>query len=244
VPSNDAYDSPTQIDSLPFSMTQDTTLATLDPAPWCFNKAGAGPSVWYSLTATRSELLNIDISSDYVSNFVILPGKDAPSESWLCGESQLQAEAGTTYLIGVYGEAQLRNSGQLTVKVSVVPEPPPPPPPPEPPTVRLTIAPSGTVNKKTGVVNLKGDLTCTGANTTNPVTGSLKQVYKRSIHQQNFTGTSAACTGEPAAWTAVVDPSTFMFTSGEAQVTASVTACNDGTCTTAKAEGTVKLKVG
>ena len=93
-------------------------------------------------------------------------------------------------------------------------------------------------------MNLKGDLTCTGASTTNPVTGSLKQVYKRVIHQQGFTGTPAECTGQPAAWTAVVVPSTFMFTGGEAQVTASVTACNSGGCTSAEAKGTVKLKVG
>ena len=93
-------------------------------------------------------------------------------------------------------------------------------------------------------MNLTGNLTCTGASTTNPVTGSLKQVYKRVIHQQGFTGTAAACTGQPAAWTAVVVPSTFMFTGGEAQVTASVTACNSGGCTSAEAEGTVKLKLG
>ena len=87
VPSNDAYASPTQIESLPFSVTQDTTLATHEPSePWCWNKFGRGPSVWYSLTATRSELLTIDITSDYGSYFVIVPGIDAPSESWLCGE--------------------------------------------------------------------------------------------------------------------------------------------------------------
>ena len=119
VPSNDAYASPTQIESLPFSVTQDTTLATREPSePWCFNKFGHGPSVWYSLTATRSELLNMEISSDYPSDFVIVPGIDAPSNSWICGESQFQAEAGTTYLIGVYGWGRLHNSGRLTVNVS------------------------------------------------------------------------------------------------------------------------------
>jgi hypothetical protein len=238
VPSNDAIASPTQIESLPFSVTQDTTLATRETEPSCYNKFGHGPSVWYSLTATRSELLNIDISSDYSSQFVIVSGVGTPSESRLCGEPQLQVEEGVTYLIGVSGEDQLRNSGRLTVNLSV------PAPPPPPPTVRLTIAPKGTVKKKTGVVSLTGDLTCTGASTTNPVNGSLKQTYKRDIHQQGFTGTAATCTGQTAAWTAVVVPSTFMFTGGDAKVTASVVACNSGGCASTEAEGTVKLKLG
>ena len=237
-PSNDALVSPTEILSLPFSVTQETTLATRESEPWCFTKFGAGPSVWYSFKATRSELLKIDIASDYTSHFVVVPGIDAPSASWLCGESQFQTEAGTTYLIGVSGEAQLRNSGRLTVSVSAVAPPPPPP------TVRLTIAPSGTVNKKTGVVNLAGDITCTGASTTNPVNGSLKQVAKRVMQEQSFTGNGAACTGQPATWTAVVVPRTFLFSNGEALVTASVTACNIGGCASAEAERTVKLKVG
>lgn len=234
-PSNDSVTAPTVVGSLPFSVTQDTTLATRDPAePACYSKFGVGPSVWYSVTPSTDQLLDLSINADYETDFVVVPGGDLESSSsWLCGERQIQAQAGVTYLIGVYGFEDLHNSGQLSVTIAAAPAAP---------AVKISLASSGTAKKTTGAVTVTGTITCTAASTAGPTTGSLRQVYHRSIHQQDFSGSTAACTGKAVPWTAKIVPTTFLFR-GKTQVLATVTACSTGGCTTAVVKKTVALKV-
>ena len=237
IPSNDDYASATPITSFPYSATQDTTLATREAVePVCYSKFGVGPSVWYSVTVPTTQSLNVSVTTDFLSSVVVASSLDDQS-SWLCdspAEFQFLAEAGVTYRIGIYGVDQVRNSGQVTIEVGAAPSAP---------SVTLSIAASGKVNKKTGVVRLTGYVTCTGAPSTGAVTGSVSQVFKRQTHRQDFTGTAAACTGEPEKWKAVVQPSGFKFTGGKVQAAASVTACNTGGCTTADATAEVQLIV-
>lgn len=233
VPPNDLSTSPTVIDSLPFTVTQDTTLATRDTTgAFCYSKFGVGPAVWYSYTPTRDQLVDIEVTSDYYAEYVIAPSDSEGDSGYLCGERQFQARAGTTYLIGIYGLDEVRNSGELTLKLDAAPTAP---------TVQITLPATGTVKRRTGVVRLSGTVTCTGTAVTEPVTGTLHQVYRRGIHDQAFTGSTATCTGRAATWTARIVPTTFIF-KGRTRVTATVTACNTGGCTTATTERTVNLK--
>lgn len=233
VPPNDDSTSPTVIGSLPFAATLDTTLATRDTTgAFCYSKFGVGPVVWYSHTAVKDELVDINVTSDYYAEYVIAPSNGAGDSSNLCGDRQFRTTAGVTYLIGIYGLDEVRNSGRLSLELRAAPAPP---------TVKITLPASGTVKKKTGVVTLNGTVTCGGTTVTNPVTGNLHQVYRRGIHDLAFTGSTANCSGRAAAWKAKIVPTTFIF-KGKTQVTATVTACNSGGCTTATTKRTVDLK--
>jgi len=232
---NDDFGSATPITSLPYTANLDTTLATREAMePVCYSKFGLGPSVWYSVTVPTSQRLDVSISSDFWASMVIASSLEDQT-TWQCygATGQLAAQAGVTYLIGIYGVDEVRNSGLGTIHVEAVPA--------APSVSQLTIAATGTVNKKTGLVQLSGQVTCSGSTATNPVTGTLTQEYRRVAHTRSFTGTGAACTSTSARWTATVTPADFRFTSGQVSVTASVTACNSGGCTTADTKQTVKL---
>jgi hypothetical protein len=236
VPTNDNYASARPVTTFPFSATQDTTLATREATePVCYSKFGVGPSVWYSVTVPRAQRLDVAVSSDYGAMIVVASSVDDQS-TWNCdGTDRLQffAEASVTYRIGLYGVDEVRNAGRATLTVGQVPEAP---------KVQLSIAPIGRVEKKTGVVYLSGQAVCSGTTATDAVTGTISQEYRRQTHSQTFTGTTAACTGKSATWTAVVHPSDFRFTTGQVKVTASVNACNSGGCTAASATANVTLK--
>ena len=87
-------------------------------------------------------------------------------------------------------------------------------------------------------------VTWAGTTDTDLVTGSLKQVYKRAIRQQAFCRHRYSLRGPARYLDRQGLASNFLFTGGEAQVSASVTACNIGGCTTANTQGTVKPKLG
>jgi hypothetical protein len=233
VPANDNYEAATTITSLPFSATQDTTLATLRTSdPVCYDREGAAANVWYSVTVPTTQRLEVTVDTNYSSHLVVATSTEDQS-TWQCDTPQFEAQAGVTYLIGVAGTNSLRNSGQLTITVSAAPAAP---------AVSLRIAATGKVTKRTGVVRLSGSITCSGSDTSGPVSGTIKQVYRRVIHTQSFNGTSVTCSGAPARWTAVIEPTTFKWTTGQATITASVTACNTSGCTQADAERKITLE--
>ena len=187
------------------------------------------------MTVPTTQRLTVAISSDFGAYMVVASSLDDQT-SWQCDGDQgfqFDAKAGVAYRIGIYGVDEVRNSGQATINVEAVP--------PAPSVTKLNIASTGTVNKMKGVVHLSGHVTCTGATATNPITGTLTQEYKRVSHTRTFTGTTGACTGKPAKWTAVVTPTDFRFTTGTVKVTASVTVCNTGGCTTMDAKAKVTL---
>lgn len=235
-PGNDDFADATPITALPFTATQDTTMATREPSePVCYNKFGFGPSVWYSVTVPTTRKLTVDISSDSGAYLVIASSRDDQS-TWRCDgdtSAQFEAQAGVSYRIGIYGVDEVRNSGQVTINVAAVPVPPS--------ITKFTIASTGTVNKKKGVVKLSGKVVCTGTTTTNPITGTLTQEYRRVSHTRAFTGSAAPCTGKSVTWKATVQPADFRFTTGKVKVQASVTACTSGGCVTSNAKRTVKL---
>lgn len=94
------------------AVLQDTTLATRDTTgAFCYSKFGVGPVVWYSYTAMKSELVDIDVTSDYYAEYVIAPSNRAGDSDNLWGDRQFRTTAGVTYLIGIYGLDVVRNSG-------------------------------------------------------------------------------------------------------------------------------------
>ena len=138
VPANDNYEAATAITSLPFSATQDTTLATLRASdPVCYDRDGAAANVWYSVTVPTSQRLEVTVDTDYSSHLVVATSTEDQS-TWQCDTPQFDAQAGVTYLIGVAGTNSLRNSGQLKITVSAAPAAP---------AVSVRIAPTGKVNQ-------------------------------------------------------------------------------------------------
>lgn len=242
-PVNDLYDNPTPIGSVPFTTSVDTSLATFDDTErqlfFCeFTKWRPGPAVWFSWTAPRTDTVQVsNDGSSYYASVAWATLADGVPTPFACNDARrVDVQAGTTYLIGLYGEpTTLPYTGQLQVDVRYMPPAP---------DLTLTVS-SGTVNKKTGVVTLKGQVTCQGAtSTTNQVEGSLQQTVKRNVHTALYrTTTGYSCTGGPVPWTATVQPTTFLFTGGAAVVTGSVTACNVRGCSTATTTTSLKLKV-
>ena len=223
MPSNDDFANATAITSLPYTATQDTTLATRESTePTCYNKFGYGPSVWYSVSVPTTQKLTVSITSDFGAYMVIASSRDDQT-TWNCDgdtNNQVEAQAGVSYRIGIYGVDEVRNSGKVTINVEKVPT--------APTITQFIIASTGTVNKKQGIVHLSGQITCTGTTGTDPVTGTLVQEFRRVSHSRSFIGTNATCTGKATKWTAKVTPSDFRFTTGKANVAGTVTACTTG----------------
>lgn len=254
VPSNDTYDHPLVIPAaLPYDTTQDTTLATgpesitgNEPPPLlgCYTKWGFGPAVWYSWTAPRTDLVDLSLEgSSYPTGMIITPSDYQTENDALCAldtsRGRLSARAGITYLIGIYGENWLPDSGMLRIRMDWVPPLA---------TVGLTVDPVAVVAKKTGVVTLTGTLSCQGEQIYQPVsgfkvTGTLTQTTRRAIGTSSYTSSAVfGCSATPQRWTATVTPTTLMYAAGAATVTAQVTVCNTRGCRTETTNATIRLK--
>ena len=123
VPVNDSPSSPTVVGQLPFSATEDTTLATVEPDTHsCYNLDGYGPSVWYSYRAEKTGTLAVT-TSGYWSQVVAFPVTDGVRGDVICDANQFAVSEGTTYLIGAFGFAHLLSVGVLTVEIRLLPLP-------------------------------------------------------------------------------------------------------------------------
>ena len=238
VPSNDKPTTPTVITQLPFSVTQDTTLATRDggQALACYSKFGQGPDVFYRWTASRTDLVELRATAAYeVHTSAVALVNGVPGTDPATCDEPLAATAGTTYLIAVWGISEdLLQAGTVTFTADYMPPVP---------TVSITVDPSGAVAKKTGVVTVTGTATCVGAWSPPTLSGTARQVYKRQAQTAALSFSGISTCGGTARWTATAQSSAFLFTGGTVDVAVSVDACNVRGCSTSTATRTVKLKV-
>lgn len=240
VPANDTPTTPKVIAQLPFSITQDTTLATFDGGAalaGCYSKFGVGPDVFYRWTADRTDIVELRATAAYEVHVsaVALVGGVPGTDPTICDEP-LAAKAGTSYLIAVWGISEdLLQAGSVTFTANYLPPAP---------TVTIAIDPSGVVAKKSGVVTLTGTTGCVGGSSQPTLSGTVRQVYKRQVQTAalSFSGISS-CVGT-RRWTATASSSTFLFTGGTVDVVVRTDACNVRGCSSSTAARTVKLKVG
>lgn len=111
---------------------------------------------------------------------------------------------------------------------------------PTPPPLALggSLAPTGTVDHKTGVATLSGTVTCNRPVFAS-VSGELSQIYHRFV----FTGyfyVNVLCTSS-TTWSAVVQPTNGLFGRGSASVSAVANGSVGGTHGQVDLSGTVKL---
>ncbi|MFC5291255.1 PKD domain-containing protein [Actinokineospora guangxiensis] len=132
-PSNDDFDTATEITALPFTTVQDTTEATAaaDEPAACWRPSG-GASVWYRFTATAHGFLRATFgTSDHASTFVAFTGeRDAltavpgscGSRYDTAGRKTFAVAAGTTYHLLVSDNAAV--GGTLHFGLESVPPAP------------------------------------------------------------------------------------------------------------------------
>lgn len=240
VPPNDKPTAPTVIPQLPFSVTQDTTLATFDGGQalaGCYSKFGVGPEVFFRWTAARTDLVELRATAEYevhVSAVALVDG--VPGTDPTTCDEPLAATAGTSYLIAVWGISEdLLQAGTVTFTADYVPPAP---------TVSITVDPTGVVAKKSGVVTLTGTASCVGAWSPPTLTGSVRQVYKRQVQTASLSFSGISSCGGSVRWTATASSSTFLFTGGTVDVAVRVDACNRRGCSASTSSRTVKLRVG
>ncbi|KRF28550.1 hypothetical protein [Phycicoccus sp. Soil802] len=235
VPANDEPENATAITSLPFTTTQDTTLATTNfGGVGCFNKFGRGPEVWFSWNAPRTDLVQFGVTANYDVHTAVAPVVNGEVGESTCDEV-ISAHAGTQYLIAIWGTSDdLQQTGTFSLNAAFLPPVP---------ALSLNIDAAGTVNKKTGVVKVSGTLGCAGGTDVPSLQGTVRQVYKRVIQSAplSFTGVTGCATS--SRWMGTATSTTYLFTGGVVDVTVTATACNQRGCSTVSAQKSVKLKV-
>jgi hypothetical protein len=112
---------------------------------------------------------------------------------------------------------------------------------PPPPALALgaTLAPTGTVNHKTGVATLSGTVTCNRPVVVS-VVGSVSQIYHRFVFTSYFS-TNVLCTSS-GTWSAVVPPQNGLFSQGTMSVSANAYGFVGNTSSQVVLSGPVALK--
>jgi hypothetical protein len=208
-PPNDDFDNATVVTDLPFSDTEDTTLATTAADdPDCF---GNSNTVWYSFTAPASAEFEANtFDSDYETTLSVYSGSRGALDQIACSNFRVrfQATAGTTYFFMV-GSA-FGDGGTLTFALRQLP-----------PRLQLavTIDPTGSVSRS-GVALIHGTLSCSREASID-LFGSLRErVGKRTT--LGYFRQTIDCNGV-TPWSATVVGETGSYKAGGAQATAAAT---------------------
>jgi hypothetical protein len=237
---NDELDAAAQLTGSSFSVSQDTTLGTAaadDPS--CYGRNG---SVWYTFTAAESGTATLSTAgSDYDARASIWTGSRGSlwplnagdsSDCDVVGDHTLSfpVEAGVRYSVLVnapWGVAP----GHLVLD-GVLPVPPL--------TLAVLLAPKGTVDRTTGIATIAGAVTCDRP---------AEITVKVGVAQAKAVGTAATTTdctpGSYAPYVVEVRAggkgAPTPFAAGDADVTATVSACDTVSCGNGSTAATVKL---
>jgi hypothetical protein len=225
-PSNDAFAGAKGIASVPFSTSQDTTQATLDPADAAAGQACGAPggtfsnSVWFAYTPGSSQQLRLDASaSSYSVAGAVLTGTPASFSAVSCflgGSTSFQADQGTTYYIDLL-QSPAGSGGTLSLSLTELVAPNP----------VLTVARSGHFDSKSGAATVSGTASC-GQGASAFVFGSVSQSVGRIATILGFGGPSdpIVCDGTPHPWSFVATPSSGLFKGGKATASVEMSACS------------------
>jgi hypothetical protein len=234
-PANDSFAGRTVIPALPYQDVIDTTEATADPT----DPVGCGgpniPTVWYEFTPDTDMFASATTQgSDYSTGINVFTGDptDPANLQFVnCGLPRVTffAPAGETFYLMVTPEGPGIGGGTLVLTAEEAP------PPVE---LGLQIDPRGSVASKTGVVTLRGTVTCSSPTFVGVETYIEQRKGRVFIQGGGFTG--VFCEGE-TPFEITVTGFNGLFTAGDVQMSAFAYACDEFSCSFADAFGPVKL---
>jgi hypothetical protein len=240
-PDNDTYSGRTEITSLPFSETLDTTEATTDADDDEANAECGAPatdaSVWYELTAPADTGVIVDVSeSDYAAGVIVVTGSPGSFEIQTCGPFIVGffAAEGETYAILAFDFDDEDGTNGGTLEISVFEAPPPP-------EIDVVVDPVGSFDNKTGGATISGTVTCTGDVDFAFVEVELRQRVGRFIIS-GFGEMEVFCDGTAQPWSVEVFASNGLFKGGKAVAVTFAVACGVFDCGIDFEETTVRLR--
>ena len=245
VPSNDTIQTATEITSIPFSDSVDTTEATTDALEASLQAPCGAPAVehgvWYHATVAESGTYTADTSqSDYGTGIMVLAGPVDSPTLLTCGPTSITGplEAGQEVFLLVFGDgttAQTSGNMVLTVEAAA-----------PPPTVDVSINSRGSFGRD-GSATISGTITCTGADSVDftDIFGDVQQRVGRAIIS-NFLETQpdVTCDGAPHSWSGTASGDNGRFAGGHVDVEVFAEVCSSGVCGDAQASATVQLSGG
>lgn len=230
--------------SIGFSEVVDTSTATTDADDAQLNENCGAPatdaSVWYTITAATDSPVLIDVSgSDYTAGVLVGAGEPGALGPVACGQDSVvfTAVAGFTYYLLVVDDQRDGGGNGGRLNISVVAGPPGP-------TVTLTVAARGTVDRKTGAATLHGRYTCRGADFVD-LSGEVNQTARRGVTVRGSFGfrESGTCDGAKHRWSATVHPERGKFKPGQSMAVLLTFACGPSDCFSGFDQYRVKLRV-
>jgi hypothetical protein len=245
-PGNDDVGNATEITSLPFSDTVDTTDATTTPEEAALNDFCGAPemehTVWYTATIDADGFALIDVTdSNYSAGIVVLEGSPGALMPVDCAAGTVAGavEAGEQLYFMIFGDGLTEEtSGSLQVEVrAAVP----------PPEIDVTIDQVAYVDRD-GVATLTGTVTCTADNdegTVFDVSGFVNQrVGRGSVDGFFFAELELSCDGTTTSWSALAFPEGGRFAGGKAATVTFAFGCGPDLCSDGYLEATVQMRKG
>jgi hypothetical protein len=226
-PPNDDFNAPTVIPSMPFTLAEDVTNATVAPDdPFCVTR---NQTVWFSFTATQNIRLEVNtFGSNYDSTLAVYTGSRGALTSLGCNDDsnfsaqsrvRFDAVAGTTYYFEV---SSFFPVSPANLVLNLLQAPPP-----------LSIVPSvtqfGSVDPTTGTATISGFVACSQPAFVT-LFGQLKQTHG-GTPISGFFSAFVPCNGT-TPWSANIQTtvtlfhgrSANLFTGGKADVSATASA--------------------
>jgi Family of unknown function (DUF6299) len=244
VPSNDTIATATEITSIPFTDTVDTTDATTDSVETSLNAGCGAPvvehGVWYHATIAQDGNYVADVTqSNYSAGIMVVAGPISAPTLLACGPGSVSGPltAGQDIFLLVFGDGgTTATSGTMVLNVDFAPPPP---------TVNLTVDSRGSVAKD-GSVALSGTISCTGAGDSADIFGSVEQSVGRFQISGFFDTTSSVqCDGTATAWQGFTVGQSGRFSGGKASVDVLAQVCSGlNNCGFAEVTATVQLSGG
>jgi len=240
-PTNDTIGTATEITTVPFTDTVDTTDATTDAVETSLNADCGAPAVehgvWYHATVVESGNYTADVSqSSFSAGIMVVAGPaDAPT-LLLCGPGSVTGplSAGQDVFLLVIGDgSSSETSGTMVLNVA---------PAAPAPTVNLTINSRGSCAHD-GSVALSGTISCTGGEVDFAgLFGSVQQSVGRFTLNGFFDAyPDVVCDGTTSVWRGTATGDNGRFGGGHANVDVQAEVCSQGSCGFAEATATVQL---
>jgi hypothetical protein len=232
-PPNDTFEQATQITSVPFSQTLDTSEATTDSTDAealaaCGIPVTGAATVWYEYTpsADQSLVVSTSGSTNYTTGVAVLTGSPGSLSAVTCfaGIGTFSATASQTYHI-VVADIGGGNGGTLNLSV-------------EAQGVELSVDRFGRFDPKTGVATVTGTLTCPDG-FSGTVSGSLSQ---RSTTARTFLNPNVPCNGAAKQWSVTFTPLNGKFEGGPADASVDAVVCLPRGCIADHADRSIILR--
>ena len=238
-PDNDLPSGATAVSELPFTISQDTTEASVvGDDVGCGAGGGDLASVWYAFTPVDDVRVEVDArASDYlvgVNLFVGTADEDGRAD---CNNDALafDATAGTTYFL-LFADVNDDgiNGGSLEALIQVAP-----------PSLGMvmTLDPSARVHPKTGQALVTGTVTCDRPAEFAEI-GVTVRLETGRFAVIGGGSASPACAPTPSTWSALVSGENGRFVGGAASVQLTGFACDLLSCTEAADAGSVRFQRG